>query len=129
MVKAVDVSGTTMDEGAYKNIEEGTYNDIPFASGGVGVDERAKMEMMEKKYNLKMSFALYSKPYLRDVAAVIKNKAGKVLFDKKCNGPWLFLKLPEGEYEVMVSYNERKETKNIKVGKKLETLIFDWKHE
>ncbi len=52
--------------------------DVPFVTGGVGVDERADLRAKEKDYNLKIVAAAPSGAYVADVAVVIESAAVSV---------------------------------------------------
>jgi hypothetical protein len=65
-------------------------------STGVSVDER----IPRKEYSLLLTFAEAKGAYLANIAVEIKNAEGKVVLTKTSEGPWLFVKLPAGEYRV-----------------------------
>ena len=45
--------------------EAQTYNDIPYVSGGFGLEERAELKAIGKTDNLELSFALQNKGLYR----------------------------------------------------------------
>lgn len=75
-----------------------TYKEIPYLSGGVGLDERKALRSMTKGDNLKLSFALKNRDYLSDVEVVITDNKGNKVMEAVSEGPWFFTKLPAGEY-------------------------------
>jgi hypothetical protein len=102
-------------------------NGIRFMSGGVGLEERAAMRQMAGNYNTKFIFATLSGCYLADVKLSISAAGGKTLLDLTANGPWVYAKLPEGEYHVTAVVEGKKNVQKVAVGSKFQTLMFDWK--
>jgi hypothetical protein len=103
-------------------IREGTSHGIKYLSGGVGINERAAMDRMDKGYNLKVIFAEPSGPYLANVNVEILNASGKKLVETTDNGPWFFAKLPDGKYRVVATFNGKKEAREVEIGKRLQTV-------
>ena len=76
---------------------------IPYLSGGIGKEERARIQQQQGRYNVHLEFI--TKPrwtYLAGVRVNIRDKAGKVIVDAVSDGPWFLLKLPEGKYTATV---------------------------
>ena len=112
----------------YSYFDQGVSRRIPYMSGGVGEQERLCLAPMEKDYNLKMVFALDSKEYLANETVTIHDMKGREIFQDRVTGPWLFVKLPSGDYKVTVSREDHKsETRNVKVGNAMRTEYFKWK--
>lgn len=80
-----------------------------FLSGGVSLDHRTAMHAERQHYSLWV--ATVAKPsgaYLVDVELRIVRVANKaVVLQRKMEGPWLMLALPEGAYEVTGSFREQ----------------------
>jgi hypothetical protein len=108
-------------------IKESSVNGIRYLTGGVGLEERSRLEAMAEDCNLKLVFALASGNYLANVAVEIEDSRGKKLIAQGSNGPWFFVKLPEGEYRVAVTHGEHKKVRRVKVGKELKTAMFHWR--
>lgn len=69
--------------------------------GGIGEDDRAAMEQKSSEYNLRLAFAWKgSGAYLSQVRVVIRNAQGATVLDTVTAGPWLFARLPQGEFTV-----------------------------
>lgn len=100
---------------------------LRYLAGGVGLEERSRLENMAKDYNLKLVFALLSGEYLADITVEIQDSTGKHLVAASSNGPWLFAKLPAEEYRVTAAYYSRKQVREVKVGRELQTVMFHWK--
>ena len=56
------------------------YGNIPYLSGGVGLDEREALNQMSRDYDLKLSFAVTGGNYLGDVAVEVRD-AGTTKFN------------------------------------------------
>lgn len=76
-----------------------------FMSGGVGLEERRIMESWGADYNLRLAFAEASGDYLSGVKVVVEDQDGKELISTTTNGPWLYVKLPAGKYDVKATVN------------------------
>ena len=50
---------------------EGRQGDIPWVSGGVGINEREYLQKMASEFNLKLEFAASDGSYLADVNATV----------------------------------------------------------
>jgi hypothetical protein len=77
-----------------------TAQGFPYMSGGIGADERALMGKEAKDYNLKLAFAERSGQYLAEVKLVVAGEDGKEIINTTTNGPWFYIKLPPGTYNV-----------------------------
>ena len=73
---------------------------MPYASGGVGVEERDRLKSMATDDNLALSFALENGHYLGGAEVSIKDDKGKELLEAVSDGPLFFTKLPAGHYVV-----------------------------
>lgn len=87
--------------GQYQGIIKGeTKEGFPYMSGGFGVEEREQMDKWGGEYNLKLSFAEKSGAYLADVKVVIVDEKGNEVLNTAVRGPWFYIKLPAGKYDV-----------------------------
>jgi hypothetical protein len=89
---------------------------IRYFSAGVGLEER----MAEyPPFSLKVVFTAGGKPYLSGVSVTIQQiTRGTVLTipNDQVEGPWLFVDLPTGVYDVSaVHHDSRQELKGVKV--------------
>lgn len=99
-----------------------------FMSGGVGVEEREKMIEMAPGYDLKLSFADRQGHYLSDVDVTVSDEHGKQVLHTTTEGPWLYVALPQGKYEVKARFaNRPEEIKNLQVTHgQLLTRLLHW---
>jgi hypothetical protein len=81
-----------------------TANNVEYMSGGVGIDERQQMQMKAKDYDLKLSFADRRGEFISDVKVIIDDRHGKELVNLTTAGPWLFVELPTGNYELKATF-------------------------
>ena len=110
-------------------IETGSWREgARFMSGGVGVGEREKMVEMAPGYDLKLSFANHVGHYLSDVKVTISDEHGKQVLNTTTAGPWLYVELPQGKYDVKARYADRtEEIKNLEVTHgQLMTRLLHW---
>jgi hypothetical protein len=77
-----------------------TRNGRPFMMGGFGQSDRERMRQMSDEYNLKLTFVDRSGNYVSDVTVVVKNDKGEEVVNLDTQGPWFFVELPPGQYEV-----------------------------
>ena len=88
--------------------KQGSFEGIPYITGGVGLGERELMNTMARDFNLKLSFATApSGKYLSDVQVVISRADGGTVFEAVSEGPWLFTRLPAGHYSVTATAEGR----------------------
>ena len=77
-----------------------TQGTVRYLSGGIGFGEREALSAMasQEKMNLKLVFAERSREFLSAVPVKLTNASGAVVLNVTTDGPWLFAKLPAGEY-------------------------------
>lgn len=103
-----------------------TAGEAAVISGGIGLNARDELAAQARDYNLKLVFALTSREYLSDVDVEIAG-AGRSVATHHSNGPWMFAKLPPGDYTVRASFNGNTQTKKVSVGKQGQKVVnFLW---
>lgn len=103
------------------------YGNVPYVSGGVGLDEREALSQVSKDYNLKLSFAQTSGNYLGEVAVRIVDPAGQVTLEAVSDGPWFFCALPAGRYTVVVKTDDKTQQKTVTVSERGQVVLnFFW---
>jgi len=104
------------------------YQGIPYASGGVGLDERENLAAMSRNYSLKLVFAATSGKYTADVKVAIANSRGKEVLNAVSDGPWFFCNLPPGRYTVTATMLGKEKRNRVSIGKgqRQRTLSFSW---
>ncbi len=95
---------------------------IPMLSGGVGDEELAHMQSVEKQYNVKLLFTDTTGIFVSSVPLRIEDKKGDIVVDTVTKGPVFLITLPAGSYKAVAQLGtESKETKIIAQNKGLRT--------
>lgn len=83
---------------------------LPFVSGGVTVDDLARLQKDAKAYSLELVFAAKdSGAYLADVEVTIRALPGQdVVLEHRTDGPLLLVDAPPGRYEVTAAFADVK---------------------
>jgi len=100
-------------------IAEGkTAQGFPYLSGGISTDERERMEEMGKTYNVKLTFAEKKGAFVAGVRLVIGRDNGEELVNLVTDGPWFYIRLPAGVYNLQATFEgEKKEVRRLPVFK------------
>jgi hypothetical protein len=98
-----------------------------FVSGGVGLEERADMDAMAKEYNLKLIFAITTREYLSEVKVVIQDSGGKTHLSTTADGPWMLVKIPDGDYIIQATMGAQTVVQRRKAGKAIQVVNFLFK--
>lgn len=104
---------------------------IRYFSAGVGVEER---RAEYPPFSLKVVFTAGGKPYLTGVDVTIRSEKGEpviAISRERIEGPWLFIELPSGRYDISAMYGDQKqELKGIEVVEGHQTTIhLRWKED
>jgi hypothetical protein len=98
-------------------LAERTWQGVPYRSGGVGADERAKLEAFSGAYNLKLVFASReSLAYLADVEVAIDSASGQRILEAISRGPWFFTRLPPGRYRIRATQGGTPQERTVELG-------------
>ncbi len=108
-------------------ILKGERNGVSFMSGGVSKGERAEMEAGSGDYNLKIVLATLEGSYLAKLPVSIQDEVGNQVLELKTNGPWLYVKLPDGRYTVQATYAGSQKKRAARVDEGLEIVMLHWK--
>lgn len=104
-----------------------TANGIPFATGGVGEEERAQIQALEPQFNLKLLTTAANGEYVSDYSVRITNASGQVVLQAPASGPYFYAKLPAGSYNVETAdAATAQKPQKVTVGNGLKTLRFRW---
>ena len=102
------------------------YQNVSYYSGGVGIEERRQLPQL---YLLKVVFKTDRGHLIADADVTI-NAGGKTRFQGRAdNGPWLFVDLPPGAYDIEAVLNGKMRTaKGVRLtAGKLRTVGLTWK--
>ena len=109
------------------NLEVEMINNVKVVSGGIGLDERQSLKVMENDFNLKMVFAVLRGRYLSNIPLIIQDSNGTELLSTDSKGPWFMANLHPGNYEITAIYKNQKKKRTVTVGDKLNIVMFHWK--
>ena len=101
-------------------------SNVPIISGGIGFDDQQFVAAREREYNLKLLFTLNEGNYISDVDVVIQDAGGRTLAQHETSGPFMLAKLPSGSYNVVATYEGKRQTRRVNVGAGLRTEQFRW---
>ncbi|MGC5700055.1 carboxypeptidase regulatory-like domain-containing protein [Pseudomonas sp. NFXW11] len=78
-------------------------NGISYLNGGIGLDESRAIQLV-RGYNLHMTFSVGAQNlYTADVDVAIQNAQGHQLLSLSQMGPILYVQLPAGRYQLIVT--------------------------
>ncbi len=102
---------------------------VQYFSAGIGVEERAAQY---PPFPLKLVFIAGPKAYVTKVAVTIKGTKGNVSLlvpGEQVTGPWLFVDLPAGTYEITAIRRDKSEVRQkVEIGAGgSRTVYFRWK--
>ena len=101
------------------------YHGIPFISGGIAEDLEA-MKKVAKTYSLRMVFSEEG-AYIAEVTVGIYDSNGALIFYNQKSGPYLYVKLPDGEYSIVAIADSVKRSQKISLDStKSKKVFFSW---
>jgi hypothetical protein len=101
---------------------------VPYVSGGVGLDERNSLIALSHDDNLRLSFAMQDGHYLGGADVDVKDTNGEEILDAASDGPLFFAKLPAGHYTVEATSMGQTLTRTVNVPARGQTSVyFVWK--
>lgn len=104
---------------------------VRYFSAGVGIEERTAEY---PPFSLKLVFTAGGKPFLAGVSVTIQPAKGGppiTIPRDHVNGPWLFIDLPAGTYDLAATYADRRQgLKGVTVeAGKMKTLHLRWRED
>jgi hypothetical protein len=85
--------------------------------GAVTSDELQALAGEKHRYSLWLTTAAqHSGAYLSDVQVKIMDSGRNVVLETAAIGPWLFVDLPAGAYQVEATFENHTERRNVRVG-------------
>ena len=104
----------------------------PFVSGGVGAEEMAALNNERSQYSLAiLAAAKGSGAFLGDVHIRITDGQSNRVLDTVMDGPWLFVDVPAGRYQVEADLDARlqKSVVTIRSGDHRQTIFYFDTHD
>ena len=104
---------------------------VRYFSAGIGLEERSAHY---PAFPLKLVFVAGPKAYLSQVSVTITDRQGKVhlqILPKQVTGPWLFVDLPPGNYDISAEGPGKASIKEHVTlsAKETKTIYLRWKEE
>ncbi|HET8596895.1 MAG TPA: carboxypeptidase regulatory-like domain-containing protein [Castellaniella sp.] len=105
---------------------------VDYVSGGIGIDESTSFKEAMRDFPLSMTFDQRAPgqgpgDYVADVQVGITDAEGRPVLDATAQGPYLLVRLPDGQYRVKATYQGRTQTREVTIGgKKPAHLGFSW---
>ncbi|MBP0637436.1 hypothetical protein [Cupriavidus sp. AcVe19-6a] len=91
-------------------------NGIDYVSGGIGVDQVAAMQSMAGRFNVHMHFVNEADgSSLSDVTVTLFDAHREIVLLVLSEGPLLYLRLPPGDYRVLVRSGGAIESRSLRV--------------
>jgi hypothetical protein len=77
-----------------------------------------------REHGLNLGFAEVSGAFLSDVQVLIEDRSGKELVNTVVDGPWIFVPLPAGTYNVKAIFDDQvKQFKDVRLAEKQVTMM------
>lgn len=94
---------------------EGNAQGVSILSGGIGSDDQEEMRRSAKSFNVHVLFATRQGAYLADIPFTVTDQKGKQVAAAVSEGPWLYLKLPPGTYQITANRHGASQSRQVKV--------------
>lgn len=119
------ISFILIGRGEEEFLKRGKSDGISFLSGGVGIHERKTLNEIGRNYSLKIIFSNKKGEFLSNIMVRVLDQHDKVILTTVSNGPWLFIDLPSGSYQIEASFKEdHKRLSKVNVEKGTQKVIF-----
>lgn len=78
------------------------YENVPYLTGGITLDERQTLQEIAAKenFNLKVIVASAEGSFLSDVKVRVTDSEDTLRLKARTDGPWLYARLPPGNYRI-----------------------------
>jgi hypothetical protein len=101
---------------------------ISFVTGGIGSDEAQAFRSAAAQYNLRLTLAAVSGEFFAGVRVTLRDAQGNTVVEAVSDGPYLFLNVPPGRYQVTADNLGQVQRRNALVRTKGATeLYLRWK--
>jgi len=90
---------------------------VSVETGGVGLEERAALDALRDRYNLRVAFAEADGEYVAGVEVQLSAADGKrMYYAGRTDGPYLFARLEPGRYRLEAKYAGMTQVRTLQVG-------------
>jgi hypothetical protein len=94
----------------------GALAQVSYVSGGVGLEERTRIQASAHLYNFQVKAAYTTGHYLADVRIMIHEAAsGEEVLNALTEGPFFYAKLPAGTYVVSAAFGDEVQEQRISI--------------
>lgn len=102
-------------------------NDVLYVTGGVGTEEVEALKALQEQFNLRIVSSMESGEYVFGTLVSIYDAQGGLVFEQPLSGPYLYVRLPAGQYDVEAAQSGNIQKKNTKLKEKPgQKLHFAW---
>jgi hypothetical protein len=106
---------TAVPDETHGGLPAGRDHGVDFVTGGVGQDEAAALRQLASGYNMRGTFTLGNGEYLSGVAVQVSRADGTVVLSTRTEGPYLYARLPSGQYRVLATLDGVKRARELYV--------------
>jgi hypothetical protein len=127
LVAAVCVASVSVPGLAAEPMQQGN---IPYLSGGIGIDDRQDVESQARNYNLLIMNANRTGQLAVDSSFVIKNRNGGEVINVADAGPLFYVKLPPGQYTITATSGDQTQTRTVQISSRgSKRLFLTWQQD
>lgn len=100
---------------------------VAYLSGGVSGEQKAEMQALADRYNLRIRMERTDDSLVLDVPVIITDAVGNEYLRGTAAGPWLYVNLPPGVYRVAVRDFGRSQRSRIRIYEnEIKHITFTW---
>lgn len=99
-------------------LQQGEFQGVSYLSGGVSLEEREQLFFTAADYNLRLLFAEKGGSYLSDTEVVVTTRDGRKVLELIAQGPFVFARLPAGEYRVAATNAGKQQVRDLRLSTK-----------
>lgn len=118
----------TMSPAAAFDLQPRTENGVTYVCGGIGETETQRITELAPQYDMKLTFAASTGPYLADVGVSVADARGNELLRTSC-GPIMLVNFDQaGSYRISAQVDGMERTRTVRVneGDRLRSVVMTW---
>ncbi|MBB3004548.1 hypothetical protein FHX57_006931 [Paraburkholderia tropica] len=116
---AADIADADTNATATRSMQNG----MAYITGGVGIDEADALRSVAHQYSLRLTFLAQGGQFLSDVDVEIVGPSGAAVFRTRTLGPYLYVALPPGRYQVAAYAAGTKQVRVVVVNRRQGTNV------